>query len=300
MRRFVLSTVLAAAVSLGGGAAQANGNERRTERAAAVEYLVERDGGAFEVAVNPAFVTVLYFPEKITTAVASEKSRFEINPMGPDSIALRPKSAEPITANLLLRGEKLRVSVILRVAAREEAVSQVVFKLAEEEAEVTRRVEERVKARLRAHEERYRKRQLGLEREVQRRAEETMAAQILDRHEVFALRGIARNDHHIILRAQRLALVGDDGYLIFEIQNRSEVPYRLASTTVTAAGKLVSRTVRLGRVSGAPANTVPAGSRATGVVSIRDADRRHRTGLELTVTEAGGGRPVTIRGIEVR
>ena len=89
-----------------------------------------------------------------------------------------------------------------------------------------------------------------------------------------------RNDDHVIAHVKRGQLVGEDGYLIFEIENRSGAAYRLATVrvAVTEAGRerdiAGPARVESAAVDRDPAviGVVPAGATARGIVVVHGAD----------------------------
>jgi hypothetical protein len=103
----------------------------------------------------------------------------------------------------------------------------------------------------------------------------------------------------------RALLLGDDGYLAFEIQNRSSSPYRLASVRVLASGRNVAGDAYL---STSPAVRDPAligvvapGATVSGVVAIPLAQAVLRRALTLEIAMPNGRSTVRAeRGIELR
>jgi hypothetical protein len=115
----------------------------------------------------------------------------------------------------------------------------------------------------------------------------------------------ARNRDAVILHVWRAVLLGDDGYLSFEIENRSKSPYRLASVRVLANGRNVAGDAYL---STSPAVRDPAligvvapGATERGVVAVPLAQALLRRSLTLEISTAGGRSTVRAdRGIELR
>jgi hypothetical protein len=147
--------------------------------------------------------------------------------------------------------------------------------------------------------------QKDLEALIRRRAERQIAEQILHRSEVIKLNSHARNRDHVILHVWRALLLGDDGYLAFEIQNRSRAPYRLASVRVLASGRNVAGNADL---STSPAVRDPAligvvapGATVRGVVAVPLAQALLRRPLVLEIAMPNGRSLVRAdRGIELR
>lgn len=276
------------------------------EHAGHRELLVDQ-GGAFDIEVHPAIVTVLYFPGAVTSAINSDERRFSVRVMG-DSVVLRPVQgiAADAEANLTLSTGAFKVSVMLRIAERpSQAVAQVFFrKRAEVEAFNARVAAEvdRFQRSLAAH---YDARHRALDREVLRETEENIIERLLRRHVILDLGHIARNDHNVIVRVQRGVWVGNELYLYFEIQNRDGEPYQLARVQVTGydqkkdhAGSLEFRAGV--RPPEGLLGVVPVGQRGHGIVCIRDADRLAGEPITLSVSEPRGRRVVHVEGIRWR
>ncbi len=294
---FVAAAVVVAALWSPPARAQES-NQSRT-------ILVD-EGGSYDVLVHPDFVTVVYLPDKIQKALASDPSAYEVKPIGTTSLAIRPLKTDAKPANLALATDTIKVSVILRIAkSREEALTQVTFKRADIEAEVQRRIDEGVKRRTAELEARISEMQQTMDAELPKVAEGLIAARILQRHEARKLEAIERNDDNVIVETTKVVFVGDEAYVLFAIENRRKAPYRLAlvevrdgqanragsvrftSDAVEAAGKGVIGVVR-------------PGGRGSGVVAIpRSADLLSKK-LDLVIAEPGGRSKVVVDRIVLR
>ncbi len=273
--------------------------------AASREFLVEGDGGAYQVPVHPDFVTVLYFPDSVIKAQASDQKNFTISAMG-DTISLRPVSTDVATrANLNVVTKSMKVTVILEVAASpDQAVAQVFFKPASVEREMRERVAAEVDRRVAALEAAQKKRLAALPDQIRSRADRELASRMLARHQELKLKAIARNDANVIVRARRAVLIGDDAYLFFEIQNRSGRNYRLERVALQRGtgdlASLVEFEKSPGEATAKLLGVIPDASRRRGVVVVRDADRVGASRLTLVVAEPGGKNEVRVGGIELR
>jgi hypothetical protein len=67
----------------------------------------------------------------------------------------------------------------------------------------------------------------------------------LKRSEVRAIKSIERNNDNVVAYVKRAMVLGENGYLFFEIENRGAAPFRVARLEMTAAGKPVVGRVRL-------------------------------------------------------
>jgi hypothetical protein len=166
-------------------------------------------------------------------------------------------------------------------------------------------VQAEVEKRVTPIRQRLEREQQALEAQIQRGADRMIADQVLRRSEVRKLDSYARNTDHVILHVWRAALLGDDGYLAFEIQNRSGSPYSLASVRVLANGRNVAGRAYLpiGPAGRDPAliGVVAAGATASGVVVIPLAQALLRRPLVLEISMPDGrGLIRADRGIELR
>jgi hypothetical protein len=154
------------------------------------------------VLVHPDFVTVVYLPDKIEKALASDTQSYEVKPIGATSLAIRPLKADAKPANLALATASIKVSVVLRMAqSRDAAMTQVTFKRADVEAELERRIAEKVKARTAELEAKVAAMQQQMDAELPKLADGLIAARILQRRD---LRTLERD------RAQRRQRRGRD------------------------------------------------------------------------------------------
>jgi hypothetical protein len=96
-----------------------------------------------------------------------------------------------------------------------------------------------------------------LENHIRERADALIAERLLKRNETIALSVHERNDDHVIVHVTRGVLVGDDGYLVFDIENRSGNAYRLTGVRVQADGRDVHGPARLLSPSRAMIGTRP-------------------------------------------
>ena len=304
VRRTLASALaISALVAIG---SSATAQPKPGKSAASREFLVEGTGGAFEVPVHPDFVTVLYFPDQVTKAQASDKENFTISAMG-DTISLRPVTGakSKVKANLNVVTESMKVTVILRVAETpEHALAQVFFKQASTERAFRKRVKDAVDAELEAMRREHRIKMADLAKQVRAGADLELARRMLERHEVAKLKAISRNDRNVIVRAKRAAFVGSDAYLFFEIQNRSGRAYRLArvaleSGTEDLAG-LVSFEKTAGEAGSELLGVVPDAGKRRGAVMIRDADKLGNASLVLVVSEANGKNEVRVDRIKLK
>src|SRR5689334_13179435 len=204
------------------------------------EILVPPQGSATTVPLHAGTVCILSFPEKLAPHVLASSADFEIRPWGDDSIAVRTDNAQatPATVALATVTGQIKINITLRVApAPEPALTLVRFKAASEAEAFDAQVKAEIARALAPIQQRLEQAQKDLDTAIRRRSERQIAEQILRRSEVVKLNSHARNSDHVILHVWRALLLGEDGYLAFEIQNRSSAPYHLASVRVLADGR---------------------------------------------------------------
>jgi hypothetical protein len=201
---------------------------------------------------------------------------------------------------------QIKINVTLRVVpATEPSLTLVRFKAATAAEAFDAQVKAGIASGIAPIQQRLERTQKDLDAVIRRRSERQIAEQILRRSEVVKLNSHARNRDHVILHVWRAAILGDDGYLAFEIQNRSGSPYRLASVRVLANGRNVAGDAYL---STSPAVRDPAligvvapGATVSGVVAIPLAQAVVRRSLVLEIAMPNGRSTVLAdRGIELR
>jgi hypothetical protein len=272
----------------------------RAQEATQSRTILVDEGGSYEVPVHPDFVTVFYLPDKITRAVASDPTNYEVKSLGATSLAIRPLKGTARPANLAIATESIKVSVVLSIApARGKALTQVTFKRADVEAEVARRIDEAVAARTAALQAQVAEMKRGLDAELPTLAEGVIAGRVLQRREVKRLNAIERNDANVIVRVTDVVYLGDEGYLVFEIQNRDRSPYRVAGVQVLAGADDRASLARLSTTAAEVATegilgVVAPRSRGTGVVVLRRVDEVMGKRLSLVVAGPGGRGKVVV------
>jgi hypothetical protein len=270
---------------------------------------VPPQGGAVDVPVYAGSVCILSFPEPVARrAIASSPGEFEINPWGDDGVAVRAAHDRVSATTLALATEsgRVKVNVTLRVVPRTEpALTLVRFKAASAEEAFEAQVAAEVARRVAPIQAGVAQERRELDAAIRRRAEGLIADRMLRRNEVVRLESHARNDAHVIVHVQRGLLFGEDGFLVFEIENRSGAAYRLASVRVLADGRDVAGVPRLASTAtdrdAALIGVVPAGTTARGIVTVRSVDAVLHRPLALELAMPGGqGKIRADRGIVLR
>jgi hypothetical protein len=258
------------------------------------ENLVPPGGAAFDVPLHAGEVCILSFPEQQMTGSMLASSRdFEVKTWGTDGVAVRANGKTGSATLALSTTSALKVNVTLRVVpAQQDALTLVRFKLASAEeafeAKVTAEVAKRV-APLQAELASTKK---GIDAQIRERTDTAILDRILKRNAMQSLSAHERNGDNVIVHVQRAITMGDDGYLLFEIENRSNAPYRLTHVTVSARDKAVTGPVRLlsSAIDKDPnvLALVPAGTSAHGIVAVRGADQLRGVLLALDLADASG------------
>jgi hypothetical protein len=288
-----LAAVMTAAAT---AAAQPASTQART--------ILVAEGGSYDVLLHPDFVTVVYLPDAIQKAIASDPAGYEVKPIGATSLAIRPllsgsaRDARP--ASLAIVTATVKISIVLRIAAsRDEAMTQVTFKRAEVEAELRRRIDDGVRERTAALESRLAEMQRTMDAALPALAEELIAARVLQRRDRRPLRAIERNDDHVVVEATEVVYLGDDAYVLFAIENRGRAPFRVARVELRDRARDRLAVVRIaGDAAEAPGpgvlGVVRPGGNGRGVIVVRRAADVTGTPLALTVSGPGGRGRITL------
>jgi len=271
--------------------------------------LVPPQGGTADVAAHMNTNVLLTFPSPIASKVVGWSRDWDVKEFT-DGILVRANSdkAAPATLALATRDGQIKVNITLRVVpASEQGMTLVRFVSASAEdafrAAVDVEVEKRT-APLRAELAASKK---ALDAKVRDRADRMVAAKLLRRLEHVSLKGHARNDDNVIVHLKRAVFLGDDAYLLFDIQNRSGSAYRLARVLVRGprgsdhTGPASLSTSALDAADEGLIGVVAGGSTGTAVVVLRQVDSVLGQPLTLTVEQpAGRGRITLDRGIVLR
>jgi hypothetical protein len=303
-RGAAMKLVIQAALALAALTAVAAAQPAKSE----TEHLVPPQGGATEVSIHTGAVCILSFPEKLAAQALTSSPDFEIRAWGDDGIAVRAVHGKVLPATLALAtvSGHVKVNVTLRVVPEAEpALTMVRFKAASAEEAFEAAVKAGIEKRIAPLEQRLEQTRKNLDALIRQRAEEEIADRMLRRNEIIRLESHARNSDHVIVHVQRGLLFGADGFLIFEIENRSGSAYRLASARVLADGRDVAGAARLASTAIArePAliGVVAPGTTARGVVTVRSAGTvlNRPLVLELAMPD-GRGAIRADRGIVLR
>jgi hypothetical protein len=275
---------------------------------AEAEYIVPPQGGAMEVPVHAGAVCILSFPEPMAQKALASSPDFEIKAWGDDGVAVRATSdqAKASTLALATASGQIKVNVTLKVVPKSTpALTLVRFKSVSSQDAFAAQVEAEVQKRLAPLAAELAVQRAAVDAQIRDRADGLIAERLLQRNEVVALESHERNDDHVIVHVTQGQLLGGDGYLVFEVENRSRAAYRLATVKVFAAGADVAGPARLATsaVDRDPSvvGVVPAGSTARGVVVVRSVDAVLGRPLALELGGPGGTGTIRLdRGIELK
>jgi len=309
--RVVVALVIAAALHatmVGGSAAQPAGSEAEQTATGESTVLVPPQGGTARIAVHPTTNVLLSFPEPLASRAVASTKDWEIREFG-DGVVARatsPKAADTTLA-LATRSNSIRVNVTLTVAtSTADALTLVRFKASTAEEAFRAAVQaevERQTASMRAEIAEIKR---AIATKIRDRADNMVARRLLTRHETQPLNAHDRNGDHVIVHVEEVVFLGEDAYLVFEIENRSSSAYRLAKVQVHAPG---------GKDHAGPASAlstvadddlsvigvVAAGAKSRVAVVLRQVDDLLARPLTLTIAEpAGRGRITVRRGIVLR
>lgn len=271
------------------------------------EVLVPPQGGAVDVPMHAGTVCILSFPETLAADAISSSASFEVKRWGDDGIAVRAARDKVAPATLALATVGgLKVNVSLRVVPEAEPAFTMVRLKAVSAAEAFEaQVKAEVERRTAPIAQRLEKTRKDLDALIRERAEGEIADRMLRRNEGVRLESHARNGDHVIVHVRRGYLFGEDGFIVFDIENRSGSAYRLAAVRVLAEGHNVAGATRL--VSTAIARDpaligiVAAGKTARGIVTVRSVNAvlNRPLALELAMPD-GRGAIRAARGIVLR
>jgi hypothetical protein len=248
-----------------------------------------------DVAIHAGKVCILSFPEPLARTALASSSDFEVRAWNADSVAVRALNAAsaPATVALVTQSGAVKVNVTLRVArAADPALTLVRFKAASAEEAFAAHVQAEVARRVGPIERRLAAKERELEATALRRADAILVERLLRRFESLPLESHARNDEHVIVHVRRGIVTGNEGYLVFDIENRSRTAFRLASARVLVDGRDVGSEPRL--VSSIPnrdaslIGIVSPRSTARGIVAIREVNAILRRPIALELAQPKG------------
>ena len=271
------------------------------------EFLVAPQGGAFEVPLHTGEVCLLLFPDELAPRALTSSAAFEIKAWGDDGVAVRASSkTEAATVALSTTNGKIKVNLTLRTVSKAEpALTMVKFKPVSYEEAVEAQISAGIAKRIGPIEAEVMKAKKEIDARIRDRADALTLDRILRRNQVVEIESHGRNDDGVIVHVHRGQLLGPEGYIVFEIQNRSRTAYRVGSVRVTSEGRNVAGPARVAStttdVDPDAVGVVAAGTTARGAVSVRSVDEVLGKSLALEVAGPGGRDAVRLdRGIVLR
>ncbi len=267
------------------------------------DFLVPPSGGAFDVPVNPVFLTNLQFPEKITSANTSALKDYKIT-RSPDETAYTviPININVQPANINIVSGSMRVSVSIRVVKDpKDACAMVSFRATSEEEAFQRKVEEEVAkrtAKVEAELEAIKRDQAA---RVRDELDGVLADRAMARLEIQRLSAVDRSDEGVVVWVMRAVYLGNDLLINIEIENRARGPYRVADIELREGDKNRATSARLASgAAGGLVGTVLPGAKVRGVVVVRDGAKLSGKDLTLVTRTPDGKGSVTVRRLGVR
>ncbi|MEZ4399945.1 MAG: DUF2381 family protein [Kofleriaceae bacterium] len=266
------------------------------------EYLVAPSGGAFEIAVNPAYLTSLQFPGKLASANTSDLKDYEIRKDADTGLLVRPKAEGVKPANINVVAGTTRISVGLRtVPDAKDACALVTFRATTEEEALERRVAEAVAARTAALEAELATVKRDQDARVRAALDGALADRAMARLDMQRLSAVERNEAGVVLWVMRGVFLGADLMVNVEIENRSGVPFVLADLELQLDGKNHATAARLATgTGGALLGTVAPGAKVRGIVVARDGAQLAGKDLALVARTADGAGQISVHRLGIR
>lgn len=271
--------------------------------------LVPPQGGTADIPAHMNTNVLLTFPLPIAPKVIGSSRDWDVKDFT-DGILVRASSdkAAPATLAVATRDGQIKVNITLRVVPPSEpALTLVRFVSASAEDAFKAAVDAEVDKRTAPLHAELAASKKALDAKVRDRADRMVAAKLLRRLEQDSLKGHARNDDNVIVHLKRAVFLGEDAYLLFDIQNRSSGAYRLARVAVRGprgtdhTGPASLSTSSIDAADESLIGVVPAGSTGTAVVVLRQVDAVLGQSLVLTVEQPDGRGRITLdRGIVLR
>jgi hypothetical protein len=230
-------------------------------------FLVPPGGGAYDIPIHAGAVCVFSFFEPIAEHSITSSLLFTVESWGaygvgvhagpPLPIKEKPETPEELEARaqaervarvpgtsttlaIKTATRSVRINLTVRVVAPDEpAYTMVVFRAATEKQAFDERVRDEVEKRMVPLRKEVEATRTQLDELIRERAERMVTERALKRTEVIALNAHERNAANVVAHIKRAMLLGEYGYLFFEIENRGGSAFRLARVEVTAAGKKV-------------------------------------------------------------
>ena len=267
--------------------------------------LVPPQGGTADVPVRFSSNVLLTFPSALAPRVIQSSPDWVVRAFA-DSVVARAvtAAAQPTTIALATADGAIEVNITLRLVPEsaaalalvrfQSATAEEAFRAAVD-AEVARQT-----ATLRAELARARR---SMDAQIRARADRLVARRLLARLDLQRVKAHARNRDNVIVHGERIVRIGDAAFLLFELENRSTSPYRLATVAlrdrsgVDRAGAIVlDRPADAGLLA-----VVPAGTSARAALVVRQPTTLLGEPLTLTISEPDNTRPVTIdQGLSIR
>lgn len=301
--------LLASSRSTAAQPAPPGGTAARPTAKGEATVLVPPQGGTADIPAHMNTNVLLTFPSPIAPKVIGSSRDWEVKEFT-DGLLVRANSdkAAPATLALATRDGLIKVNITLRVVpATDQGLTLVRFVAASAEDAFKAAVEAEVEKRTAPLRAELASSKKALDAKVRDRADRMVAAKLLRRLEHVNLKGHARNDDNVIVHLKRAVFLGEDAYLLFDIQNRSGDAYRLARVTVRGprgtdhTGPASLSTASLDTADDSLIGVVPPSSTGTAVVVLRQVDAILGQSLTLTVEQPDGrGRIVLDRGIVLR
>jgi hypothetical protein len=226
---------------------------------------------------------------------------WEAKAWGDDGIAIRAadSGAKKTTIAVSTSSGAVKVNVTMTVVASDRpAFTLVRFKAVTEQEAFAAQVDAAVETRLAPLKADLDKTRQKLDAVIRDHTDAAIVDRLFKRNESFPMTIHARNDDHVIVHLRRGVVVGDDGYLVFEVENRSSTMFRLASVRVLFGAQEFTGATRLSSPTATRdphlIGVVPPGVTARGIVVVRAIDQVLGKNLSLVVAGPAGTQPIQL------
>lgn len=198
------------------------------------EFLIAPGGGVIDVPIHASAICVFSFPEKLVPKGIVSAPEFEVQTWGEENVAVRAgDGATTATVALTTTTGKVKINATLRVVPENEpAYTLVRLVPASEEEAFQARVEMEVAKKLAPVRAQLAELARGQEARARTLAEQAITAGAMQRSGVETHQARERNNTHAIVHVPKAVLLGDTVYVLFELENRSKAPFRVAAVRV--------------------------------------------------------------------
>lgn len=267
----------------------------------AVEFIVDGNGGVFNLALYQALITTIQFPEPIEDCDVYNDQDFRIwCQRDVVKIVLHKQNPRRLPASFVVTTPSFATTFLVNAAdTRQQAVSFGIVKQRTDVEKFNTAVAQEA-GRL------FETETSTIEKKVRHQDELTFAADIHRRHEPVTVEYTPRDESGLDMKITGGVMVGDDLHLFYELYNRGQKSRDIAELKVfdrNAEKNLADLVYVDSPGRGARERNLIAvverGERTTGSVVIRDVENVATESLALGIMGPEGTQPMWIRDIRV-